>query len=134
MDGRKVGMRHKEPSAAFLKRFAGGRRTHSPGRRPTLACDGTQTRALGHIKVPCALWVTRAGRCPDKYWEFNVGLNKEQVKGMANAVEGKSKEVVGKVVGNKDLQIKGAVQKSLGGVLGKIGDAEQEIKKSKTTA
>jgi uncharacterized protein YjbJ (UPF0337 family) len=53
---------------------------------------------------------------------------------MANAVEGKSKEVVGKVVGNKDLQIKGAVQKSLGGVLGKIGDAEQEIKKSKTTA
>lgn len=63
-----------------------------------------------------------------------MGLNKEQVKGMANAVEGKSKEVVGKVVGNKDLQIKGAVQKSLGGVLGKIGDAEQEIKKSKTTA
>jgi uncharacterized protein YjbJ (UPF0337 family) len=59
-----------------------------------------------------------------------MGLNKEQVKGMANAVEGKGKEVVGKIVGNKDLEVKGAVQKTLGDVLAKVGDAKQDIKKA----
>ena len=58
-----------------------------------------------------------------------MGLNKEQVKGLTNAVEGKSKEVVGKIVGNKDLEVRGAVQKTLGAVLGKVGDAKQDMKK-----
>jgi len=59
-----------------------------------------------------------------------MGVNKDQVKGRLNETEGKVKEVVGKVVGNEDLEIKGNVQKNLGVIQGTLGDVEEDIKKS----
>ncbi len=45
-----------------------------------------------------------------------MGINKDQVKGHANEVIGKVKETVGEAVGNKKLEIKGAIQKNIGKV------------------
>jgi len=59
-----------------------------------------------------------------------MSINKDQVKGRANEVQGKVKEVVGKVVGNKDLEVKGVVQKNIGSVQASVGDAKEDIAKS----
>jgi len=58
-----------------------------------------------------------------------MSANKDQVKGRATEAEGKVKEVVGKLVGNKELEVKGIVQKHLGAVQGKIGDIKEDLKK-----
>jgi uncharacterized protein YjbJ (UPF0337 family) len=56
-------------------------------------------------------------------------MNKEQVKSRVEEAKGKVKEVAGHVVGNKDLELEGNVQKNLGKVLAGFGDVEEEIKK-----
>ena len=38
-------------------------------------------------------------------------MNKDQVKGRVEEAKGKVKEVTGKIIGNKDLEEKGKVQK-----------------------
>jgi uncharacterized protein YjbJ (UPF0337 family) len=62
-----------------------------------------------------------------------MGINKDQVKGRAEEMEGKVKEVVGKTVGSKELEIKGNIQKNLGAVKAKVGDAKEDIKKAVKT-
>ena len=59
-----------------------------------------------------------------------MGLNKDQIKGRVNAVEGKFKEVVGKIVGNKGLESKGSAQKAVGLIQGTYGDFKEDVKKS----
>ena len=58
-----------------------------------------------------------------------MSINNDQVKGRANEAIGKVKETVGEVVGNKKLEIKGAIQKNIGVVQSKVGDAKSAITK-----
>ena len=62
-----------------------------------------------------------------------MSINKDQVKGRADEAQGKVKEVVGKVVGNKDLEVKGNIQKNVGAVRAAIGDAKEDIAKTVKT-
>lgn len=57
-------------------------------------------------------------------------MNKDQVKGRLHEAKGKVKEVTGKVVGNAELEQKGAIEKAAGKVQGKFGDLKSDIKKS----
>jgi uncharacterized protein YjbJ (UPF0337 family) len=59
-----------------------------------------------------------------------MSINKDQVKGRTDEAVGKVKEVVGAVVGNKELEIKGAIQKNTGIVQAKVGDAKSSIAKA----
>jgi uncharacterized protein YjbJ (UPF0337 family) len=59
-----------------------------------------------------------------------MSINKDQVKGHTNEAVGKVKEVVGAVVGNKELEVKGAIQKNTGIVQAKIGDVKSSIAKA----
>jgi uncharacterized protein YjbJ (UPF0337 family) len=44
-------------------------------------------------------------------------------------MKGKIKEVTGKLVGNKSLEVKGKVEAVVGEARAKLGDIKQEIKK-----
>ncbi|PIT77849.1 general stress protein CsbD [Limnohabitans sp. B9-3] len=57
-------------------------------------------------------------------------MNKDQVKGRADQAVGKVKEVVGAAVGNKELELKGAIQKNVGVVQAKVGDIKSSISKA----
>jgi hypothetical protein len=59
-----------------------------------------------------------------------MSINKDQVKGRADQAVGKVKEVVGAAVGNKELEIKGAIQKNIGVVQAKVGDIKSSMTKS----
>jgi uncharacterized protein YjbJ (UPF0337 family) len=59
-----------------------------------------------------------------------MSINKDQVKGRADEAVDKVKEVVGAAVGNKELEVKGAIQKNIGIVQAKVGDAKASIAKS----
>ena len=41
-----------------------------------------------------------------------MAMNKDQIKGREKEVAGKIKQVVGKIVGNKEMEVKGAVKKN----------------------
>lgn len=56
-------------------------------------------------------------------------MNKDQIKGRVKETEGKVKEMAGKVVGNKDLEAKGNIQKNTGKMQAGIGDLRNDIKK-----
>lgn len=58
-----------------------------------------------------------------------MSINKDQIKGRANEAIGKVKETVGEVVGNKKLEIKGAIQKNIGVVQSKVDDVKSSITK-----
>jgi uncharacterized protein YjbJ (UPF0337 family) len=60
-----------------------------------------------------------------------MSINKDQIKGRANEAIGKVKETAGEVVGNKKLEIKGAIQKNIGIVQSKVGDIKTAITKNK---
>ena len=59
-----------------------------------------------------------------------MSINKDQVKGRIDEAMGKAKEVVGKVLGNKDLEQKGKVEKVVGKVEAGYGDLKHDVKKS----
>jgi uncharacterized protein YjbJ (UPF0337 family) len=59
-----------------------------------------------------------------------MGINKDQVKGRAEEAKGKVKEVIGRVFGNKDLEVKGNIQKNVGAVQALVGDAKEDIAKT----
>jgi len=56
-------------------------------------------------------------------------MNKDQVKGRVKEAEGKVKEVTGKVVGNKNLEQKGRIEKTVGQVQADYGDLKRDLKK-----
>ena len=56
-------------------------------------------------------------------------MNHDQVKGRVKEAEGKAKEVAGKVVGNKSLEEKGRVEKTLGKAQAGYGDLKKDVKK-----
>ena len=53
-------------------------------------------------------------------------MNKEQVKGRIEEATGKIKEVAGHVVGNKDLEDKGYIQKYAGKARANIGNLAED--------
>lgn len=57
-------------------------------------------------------------------------MNKDQVKGQINQAKGKGKELIGKAVGNKELEQKGTAQKIAGKVQAGYGDVKKDIKDS----
>ena len=59
-----------------------------------------------------------------------MGINKDQIKGRTHEAKGKVKEVVGKALGNKSLEVKGNVQKNLGAVRASVGDAKESVAKA----
>ncbi|MFC7288153.1 CsbD family protein [Herminiimonas glaciei] len=56
-------------------------------------------------------------------------MNKDQVKGNLKQAEGTIKEVTGKVIGNKNLEEKGKLEKHIGKVQESYGDVKDDIKK-----
>lgn len=54
-----------------------------------------------------------------------MSINKDQVKVRLEEAKGKVKEVVGKVVSNKDIEVKGSIQKNVGAVQASVGDAKK---------
>jgi uncharacterized protein YjbJ (UPF0337 family) len=64
------------------------------------------------------------------YQEDVMSVNKDQVKGRTHEMEGSINEVVGKLVGDKKLEVKGKVQQIGGEAQAKLGDVRQELKDS----
>jgi uncharacterized protein YjbJ (UPF0337 family) len=56
-------------------------------------------------------------------------MNKDQIKGRVEEAKGKVKEVAGKVMNDKEMEIKGNVQKNVGKTQAGLGDAKEEVKK-----
>ena len=57
-------------------------------------------------------------------------MNNDQVKGRFEQAKGKGKELVGEVVGNKELEQKGKAQKVGGKIQAGYGDLKKDIKDS----
>ena len=56
-------------------------------------------------------------------------MNKNQVKGSAKKLSGKTREVAGKVIGSKKMERKGKIKRAAGEVQSAVGDAQAEIKR-----
>ena len=56
-------------------------------------------------------------------------MNKDQVKGRTEEVKGEVKQATGKLVGNKTLEQKGRIEKTLGKVQAGYGDLKDDLKK-----
>lgn len=56
-------------------------------------------------------------------------MNKDQVTGRVEETKGKIKEVVGKILDDKELEVKGNIQKNIGKAQAGLGDAKEDIKK-----
>ena len=59
-----------------------------------------------------------------------MSINKDQIHGHSEQAQGKVKEVVGKVLGNKDMEVKGNIQKNVGAAQASFGNAKADIEKS----
>ena len=59
-----------------------------------------------------------------------MGINKDQIKGRTQEAKGKVKEVVGRALGNKSMEVKGNVQKNMGAVRASVGDAKESVSKA----
>lgn len=57
-------------------------------------------------------------------------MNKNQIKGCIEQAKGQLKQVTGRVIGNKELEQKGRIQKAGGKVQSGYGDAKEDIKDS----
>jgi uncharacterized protein YjbJ (UPF0337 family) len=55
-------------------------------------------------------------------------MNKDQVKGRIEEAKGKVKEVTGKVVGNKEMEVEGNIQKNIGKGQAGVGDLKEDVK------
>jgi len=59
-------------------------------------------------------------------------MNKDQLKGRAESAKGKTKEVVGKATGNKDLENKGKIEHIKGKAQSTFGDIMHDLQNTKT--
>jgi uncharacterized protein YjbJ (UPF0337 family) len=57
-------------------------------------------------------------------------MNKDQVKGRIDEATGKAKEVTGKLIGDKEMELDGRVKKNGGKLQAGFGDIKEEIKKA----
>ncbi|MDB5765331.1 MAG: CsbD-like protein [Collimonas fungivorans] len=56
-------------------------------------------------------------------------MNKDQVKGRVKEAEGKIKETAGKIAGDKRLEEKGKIEKTVGQVQKEYGDKKHDMHK-----
>jgi uncharacterized protein YjbJ (UPF0337 family) len=56
-------------------------------------------------------------------------MNKDQVKGRIEKAKGKVRELAGMIAGNKTLEEKGRIEKTLGSVQARYGDCKEDRKK-----
>ena len=54
-------------------------------------------------------------------------MKKEQIQGVIEEGEGKIKEITGKIIGNKELEEKGNIQKNIGKVKAACGDLKDSL-------
>ncbi len=73
----------------------------------------------------CSVAVYAAESDEDTY------LNKDQVNGRMEQTKGKVKEVTGKIIGDKQMELEGNVQKNVGKVQSGYGDLKKDIKERK---
>jgi len=57
-------------------------------------------------------------------------MNKDQLKGRVEELKGSIKEVTGKLVGDKTLEAKGIIERTIGKVQEDAGDVKQDAKDS----
>jgi uncharacterized protein YjbJ (UPF0337 family) len=57
-------------------------------------------------------------------------MNKDQIEGRKKELAGKIKEVAGKVVGDKQMQAKGKIEKQFGKTQASLGDVKSDVKKA----
>jgi uncharacterized protein YjbJ (UPF0337 family) len=62
--------------------------------------------------------------------EYQMSINKDQVKGHVEEAKGAIKEVAGKILGNPSLEVKGNIEKNLGKTQAKIGEVREDLKKA----
>ena len=55
-------------------------------------------------------------------------MNKDQIKGRLEETKGKAKEVAGKILDDKEMEIKGSIEKNLGKAQAGLCDAKEDIK------
>ena len=55
-------------------------------------------------------------------------MNKDQVKGRIEKAKGKVRELAGMIAGNKTLEEKGRIEKTLGSVQARYGDCKDRKK------
>ena len=58
----------------------------------------------------------------------NPIVNKDQVEGRVEEGKGKVKEVTGKILGNKSMEVEGNIQKNVGKAQVGFGDLKKDIK------
>jgi len=63
-----------------------------------------------------------------------MSINKDQVNGRLEEAAGSVQEVLGKVVGDKALEVKGNIQKNVGAIRATLGDAKEDIAKAAKSA
>ena len=56
-------------------------------------------------------------------------MNNDQVKGRIKEAQGKTKEVAGKVLGNKSMEENGKLKTAVGKAQASYGDLKNELKK-----
>lgn len=57
-------------------------------------------------------------------------MDKNQVKGRIKETKGKVKQVIGKAVGNEELEQEGRIEKTGGKIQAEYGDLKEDIKDS----
>lgn len=57
-------------------------------------------------------------------------MNKDQTRGHINEAKGKAKEITGKIVGNKELELKGKAENASGKAQAAYGNVKSDIKKA----
>lgn len=78
------------------------------------------------VKVPRGCFTSRGFAVKTVCW--GSAMNKDQVKGQVDQAKGQIKKVTGKVVGNKELEQKGKVQKAVGKVRSDFGNLKEDLK------
>lgn len=58
-------------------------------------------------------------------------MNKQQGKGTLQKAKGKTKEVTGRVTGDRSLEAKGKMEKAAGSVRKGYGDAKEEFREER---
>jgi uncharacterized protein YjbJ (UPF0337 family) len=59
-------------------------------------------------------------------------MNRDQSKGRIEEAHGKAQETIGKVKGDKNLELKGKRQKDLGKAQAQYGDLQESIKNTRS--
>lgn len=57
-------------------------------------------------------------------------MNKDQAKGRVKEIQGKAKEITGKLIGDKAMEFKGKLERAGGKGQGLYGDVKANLKKS----